>query len=219
MKRVLILAEGQTEERFVKDILQPHLLVLGIAIQPKIATTKRVKSGPDFKGGITDFKKVEDDLRRLLGDTGAAMVTTLLDFYGFPKDFSGWAAVDAARPPIQRVKQLEKALEDHFANPRFHAYLMLHEYEAMLFAGTNQTAQALNEPRKAADLQAIRDGCSGPEKIDDGVNTAPSKRVCMLFPGYQKALHGPLVIGRIGLDEVRASCPHFNEWLIALEAL
>jgi len=89
MKRVLILAEGQTEERFVKDILQPHLLVLGIAIQPKIATTKRVKSGPDFKGGITDFKKVEDDLRRLLGDTGATMVTTLLDFYGFPKDFPG----------------------------------------------------------------------------------------------------------------------------------
>jgi hypothetical protein len=96
---------------------------------------------------------------------------------------------------------------------------MLHEYEAMLFADTTQTAQALNEPRKAADLQAIRDRCSGPEKIDDGVNTAPSKRVCMLFPGYQKALHGPLIIGRVGLDQLRASCPHFNEWLMGLEAL
>jgi hypothetical protein len=80
MNRVLILAEGQTEERFVKDILQPHLWPLGVDPQPKIATTKRVKDGADFKGGVIKFKKVEDNLRRLLGDTGARRKNSNLIF-------------------------------------------------------------------------------------------------------------------------------------------
>ncbi len=29
MKRVLVLVEGQTEERFVKDVLAPHLWARG----------------------------------------------------------------------------------------------------------------------------------------------------------------------------------------------
>jgi len=52
MHRVLILAEGQTEERFVKDILQPHLWPFGVDPQPKIAITKRIKGCIDFKGGV-----------------------------------------------------------------------------------------------------------------------------------------------------------------------
>jgi hypothetical protein len=218
MNRVLILVEGQTEERFIKDILQPHLWDLNVDLQPKIATTKRVKDGRDFKGGATKFKKVEDDLRRLLGDTGAARITTLLDFYGFPKDFPGWANVTATLP-YDRVRQLETALQDYFANPKFRAYLMLHEFEAMLFAGPDQVAQTLNQPNKVSHVQAIVDSCTGPEKINEGVHTAPSKRVKSLFPAYQKTLHGPLIIDRIGLDQVRQSCPHFHEWVEELEGL
>jgi len=89
MKRVLVLVEGQTEERFVKGQLQPHLWPMGVDPQPKIATTKRVKTGPDFKGGVITFSQAENDLRRLLNDSGASSVTTLLDFYGFPRDFNG----------------------------------------------------------------------------------------------------------------------------------
>ena len=52
MERVLVLAEGQTEERFIKDVLCPHLWNLDTDLIPKIAVTKRVKSGPDFTGGM-----------------------------------------------------------------------------------------------------------------------------------------------------------------------
>ncbi len=89
MRKVLILVEGQTEERFVKDVLQPYLWDGGVHPEPKIVTTKRVKRGAHFKGGITNFKKVEDDLRRFLGDTDAALVTTMFDYYGLPDDFPG----------------------------------------------------------------------------------------------------------------------------------
>lgn len=218
MKRVLILVEGQTEERFVKDVLQPHLLAFDIAPQAKLVTTKRVKAGKHFKGGVTGFKKIEDDLRRLLGDTGATLVTTMLDFYGFPADFDGWKHVKAHRPH-ERVRQLEEQLEAQVSHRRFRAYLMLHEYEAMLFADPAQVSKVLNNDSLTASLTRIRDTCTGPEKIDEGEETAPSKRIVKLFPGYRKPLHGPLAVGRVGLQRVRAVCPHFDEWLVALESL
>ena len=56
-----------------------------VSFQP--SSHKTVKRGPNFKGGITSFGQVERDLRRLLGDTSAALVTTMFDLYGLPDDF------------------------------------------------------------------------------------------------------------------------------------
>ncbi len=55
MKRALILVEGQTEERFVKQVLRDHLLSLNLSITPTLLTTKVVKNGPNFKGGVTSL--------------------------------------------------------------------------------------------------------------------------------------------------------------------
>jgi hypothetical protein len=52
MKRALILVEGQTEERFVKQVLLDHLVSVNVGITPTLLTTKVVKSGPNFKGGV-----------------------------------------------------------------------------------------------------------------------------------------------------------------------
>ena len=58
-----------------------------------------------------------------------------------------------------------------------------------------------------------------PEDIDEGFQTAPSKRLRKAFAAYQKTLHGPLAITAIGIDRVRAACPHFARWLDTLEAI
>lgn len=58
---------------------------------------------------------------------------------------------------------------------------------------------------------------SGPEMVDDGVDTAPSKRIMNVYPKYAKTFDGPLVISDIGLDEIRRQCPHANRWLSAIE--
>ncbi|MCP4022163.1 MAG: DUF4276 family protein [Desulfobacteraceae bacterium] len=55
MKKVLVLVEGPTEEAFVRHILQNHLMDYKVMIIPTIVTTKRVKSGPNFKGGIVSY--------------------------------------------------------------------------------------------------------------------------------------------------------------------
>lgn len=218
MKRVLVLVEGQTEERFVKDVLRDHLWPIGIDAAPKVATTKRVKHGPDFKGGIIHYQKVENDLRRLLGDTAAISVTTFIDYHALPHDFPGMVS----RPKgssFERARHVERAWEHKIGDHRFRAYLMIHEFEALLFVNPEELSTALYQPSTLPQLQSIRSSFSTPEEINENPESAPSKRILHLLPGYQKTLHGPLLTNRVGLKAIRQECPHFNTWLEWLETL
>jgi hypothetical protein len=218
MKRCLVLVEGLTEERFVKDCLAQHLAPRGLLPIPKILTTKRVKDGPDFKGGVRGYARVRDDLGRLLGDSGAVAFTTLLDYYALPVDFPGMDARPrgAARA---RVEHVERAFAADLGHPRFRPHLVLHEFEAWVFSEPAAASWVFDEPQVAPSLQAIRDGFTSPEDIDEGVTTAPSKRILGQYPRYQKAFHGPLAVAAIGLERVRTRCPHFHDWLSWLESL
>jgi hypothetical protein len=218
MKRVLMLVEGPTEDRFVKDILRPHLQEVGIVPIPTILTTKKVKAGPDFKGGVSSFHKIKNDLDRLFRDSDAVLITTIFDYYGFPKDFPGWPEVKSEQPH-KRVEQLEAAINRIVNHPRFTAHLMLHEYEGMLFSDPDRISEVLGAARVADRLREIRTQFADPEEINDGPETAPSKRLIKLLPQYRKRLHGPLVVERIGLEKVRSECPHFDAWVTGLESL
>jgi len=218
MKRVLILVEGQTEERFVKDVLRPSLWPKAIDTIPKVATTKRVKRGPDFKGGITDYQKVENDLRRLLGDTAALFVTTFIDYYGLPADFPGMASRPGGSS-LAKARHVETEWEQKISHQRFRAYLMVHEFEALLFARPEELATAIHQADATEKLKKIRTAFPTPEDIDDDPDNAPSKRISKILPAYQKTLHGPLITGRIGLEILRQECPHFRDWLNWLEKI
>ena len=68
-------------------------------------------------------------------------------------------------------------------------------------------------------IQEIRDRFSSPEEIDDSPERAPSKRIERLDSSYRKRYDGMLLAHKIGLDVMRAECPHFNEWIRRLETL
>lgn len=87
MKRGHVLVEGQTEERFVNECLRPYLLAKGLALGTTIVKTKRTVGGPHFKGGVRSYGQVRRDLAFLVRDTGASVITTLLDYYALPTDF------------------------------------------------------------------------------------------------------------------------------------
>lgn len=217
-KRVLILVEGQTEELFVKDVLAPAFWPRGLYLSPTILVTKRVKDGLNFKGGVTRFARFESDLRKLMS-SGGAVVTMMLDYYGLPADFPGMNT----RPngtPRQRVEHVEQAIRNYFGSPgNFVPFLALHEYEAWLFASPDALPGVMNDPAKRADIEAIRKSVVTPEEINDDPEWAPSKRILKLFPSYRKVAHGPMAAGRIGLERIRAECPHFDRWLAALEGV
>jgi hypothetical protein len=146
-KRALILVEGQTEERFVKDVLAPALWTRQLFLIPTLLVTKRVKDGPNFKGGVTNFAKFRNDAERLLNSAGGAMVTTILDYYRLPQDFPGMATRPVNGTPLQRVIHVENAVASHFNNPQnFVPFFALHEFEAWLFASSEELPVGSTKP-------------------------------------------------------------------------
>jgi hypothetical protein len=218
MKKVLILAEGQTEETFVKRVLDPHLSNFNLAIIPTIIVTKRIKSGHHFKGGIPSYEKVKKEIQRLLGDSSAAMVTTMIDYYGLPLSFPGRPSVQGSNA-LERVKYIEDALSADIGDPRFLAYYSLHEFEALLFVSPSEIARAFSSPRLEQQIVAVRNAFATPEDINDDPVTAPSARLRSMYPRYSKPFFGWLIANRIGLQGMRDECHHFDEWLARLEKL
>lgn len=219
MTRAYALVEGQTEETFIKRVLGPHLAGLDIHLKPILASTKRAKDGRKFKGGVTRYEPVRKDLRRLLEDRGAAAVTTMLDYYGIPEDFPGVSSLPRSGSCYDRVAHLEEALKRDLGDPRLRPYLSLHEFEALLLVSPVDLGTVLLDGGAADRLAAEVLSFRSPEEVDDGPETHPATRILRQIPGYRKALYGPLVVERIGLDLLRRKCPHFDSWLTWLERL
>ncbi|NJL30017.1 MAG: DUF4276 family protein [Thermoanaerobaculia bacterium] len=207
------------DKTFVRDLLAPHLQRFEIGAVPVLISTKRLKSGGKFKGGISSYVKIALDLRELLRDSSATAVTTMVDYYGLPTDFPGKATLSAATSCYQRADQLEAAWRDDISDSRFIPYLSLHELEALLLTDPDQIARALNVSQAPRALRTAVAAKKSPEEINDGVNTHPAARITQALPSYRKALHGPLVASRIGLERMRENCPHFARWLSRLERL
>jgi hypothetical protein len=217
LKRILLLVEGQTEERFVKTVLAPDFATRGASLKPTLLETKKVKDGPNFKGGVTSYGQVRNHLRRLLPDRNA-LVTTMLDYYGLPDDFPGMSDRPTGTTARARVDHVERHMQEEVRSRNFVPFLALHEFEAWLFASPDELPRTMVQPDRRNTFAAICSSVATPEDINESVATAPSKRIQAIFPSYQKTAHGPLVVQRIGLPAIRAVCPHFDEWLQKLEA-
>ena len=210
-KRALIFVEGQTEERFVKDVLGPAFFGRELFFHATILVTKRVKAGPNFKGGVTNFAKFNNDARRLRNSAGGALVTTMLDYYRLPLDFPGMSSRPPNGTPLQRVTHVETAIAEYFGTPRnFLPFLALHEFEAWLFASSTELPRVMTEPRKQPQFEAVRAGVRTPEEINGRPQFAPSKRIETTFPAYKKTPHGPTTAARIGLRSDSRRVPAFR---------
>lgn len=216
MKRVLVLVEGQTEERFVKEVLGSHLFSFAVDITAVILKTSE---SPRGRGGVSNYAKIRGDVLRLLRDTSVTAVTTMLDYYGLPNDFRGKDTLTASALPYERVEHLEKAFAGDIDDPRFLPFLMLHEFEALLFADIEKLLEVIPGVSQHARKTLLQLTEQPPEAINDNENTHPARRIQQCIPGYSKVLHGVLAVQRIGLEIIRQKCPHFNSWLSKLEAL
>lgn len=206
MRRILILTEGQTEEGFIKHVLQPFLWHHDVSLEPKIVTTKRVVGGPDRKGG-GDASKILADIRRLLGDSNAVAVTTFFDFYGFPPNLP-----NTTENVFRDIDLLTQAVDRQVSDARFRAYLQRHEFEAFLFVDSHITADVAMQPNQAAELLRQRNLFDTVEDINLDPTLAPSKRLATTLGRYNKPLMGSAVTKRTGVDRLRAECPRFAEW-------
>lgn len=214
--RIKILVEGQTEETFVRDVLAPHYDRQQIFITPIIVLTSA-----GHKGGVTSYGKIKHQLTRLCRGDQGGYVSTMFDLYGLPNDFPGKQeqAYPANGLGEQKAVFLERHLKIDINEPNFIPYLVVHEFETLLFVDPEKFSYWVDDQAQVAALTAIKHARSAPEQINDSPHTAPSKRIAALIPQYEKTLHGPLIAADIGLDPMRYACPHFNGWLQRLEKL
>lgn len=224
MKRLHITAEGQTEESFVNKTLKQHLAQFGVYADVRCVLTGK-KKAKTFRGGMTTYEKAKKDISRWLREEAGnddVAYTTMFDFYALPDDFPGYKDALLLQDPYEKVAKIEEAFAADIADPRFLPYIQLHEFETLLFVEPEKFGiEYIDETKKIAKLRAIADEFGNPELINQGAETAPSKRIIKVFADYEnnKPAIGSMVAHEIGVDMLRQTCRHFNEWLTKLERL
>jgi hypothetical protein len=225
VKQLNIFCEGQTEQGFCSQVLQLHLFPHGEGIIHTLAVGEKDHHHLYGLGRRKKFEKIRkficNTIRQRQGDQ--VYFTTLFDLYALPTDFPGMEAnVRNPANPTPYVEALEVAFGQTIGYHRFIPYLQLHEYETMLFADPDAFAYSFENSGPAIQqLKAIAAPLGSIELINDGDDTAPSKRIILLIPEYDglKSTAGPDIAEYIGVPVIRSKCPHFDQWLKRLEDL
>lgn len=231
--RLHITAEGATEERFVNKVLAPYLGERAVWVDVRcVLTSKDNRCNVVHRGGwrrTNPYTTVKKDIIYWMKEDRNPDVrfTTMFDLYALPPDFPGYEEARNQRDPYQRVAMLEAAFRvdivSELDDPRFFPYIQLHEFEALILADPRQLEWEFLDHDKAIQRlvdMVTREG-GNPESIDDGITTAPSKRISAEIREYQsvKATSGPLVVEKIGMPVLLDRCQHFAQWVAELVRL
>ena len=228
MSRLLIHVEGQTEEAFVNEVLRSHLVIKGYhSVEARIVGNARLRQR---RGGIRPWPSVRTDIMNHLLEDQGCVATTMVDYYALPHEGpGGWpgrsqsnglSSIEQKASCVQGAVSDDLAIQmgNRFDSRRFVPFVVMHEFEGLLFSDCTAFSRGISRPDLEGSLQEIRDGFTTPEAINDSPATAPSKRIMALIPGYEKPYLGILAILEIGLSRIREECPHFDGWLKQLES-
>jgi len=207
VKRVVLLVEGYTEIRFVKDVLAPYLSI-DILLKP-------ISSGGSIK-----YDKFRKELLNLLYDRkNYDTVTTMQDLYKIGKDFPCYDEAQLIRNPYQKVDFLEKALTEDISRDNFIPNLQLHEFETLLFCDKIGFHNHYSKHAELKEIDNIITRYPNPELINEHYETAPSRRIAKIFGerGYKKYLDGILIARQIGIEVMLEKCTHFRTWVEKLK--
>jgi hypothetical protein len=220
-----IVVEGDSEERFVNEVLAKYLIRFDI-----YATCRKLQTGwhgnIPAKGGLLKYIKFRNDILRWVeADRQMENVwySSMLDLYAFPIDDQSPYTADIRRidDPYRRIAALEAAISVNINHARFIPYVQLHEFETFIMVDPDRLLELFVDRRTG--IIKLRGEIEGklPELINDSPRTAPSKRIIKFIPEYQglKSSAGPLIAEDIGIPRLREACPHFNEWVTKLENL
>lgn len=216
MKRIIIICEGQTEAEFCKVILIPYFQSKDIYLE-----TPLIKKS---KGGIVKWEELKKQILLHLQTDTTAFVTTFIDYYGINRKhvFPNWQEADAEPNRNKRMDILENAMsieiDDKFRY-KYLPYIQLHEFEGLLFNDISIFYSTILEQEIIGRKELIDtfQNYPNPELINDGSETAPSKRLDRIIAGYDKVVYGSILAEEIGLVKMRAKSPRFNNWIEKME--
>lgn len=211
--RLCIICEGQTELGFIKELLFPHLHTFGIDAHPSLLKARPGQRG----GGNVSVPRLGKHISHEYHNSD--FITTLVDYYGF-ENINDRTKAQLEQDILNQAQNLiGQSFNAHYVRP----YVQMHEFEALLFSDISGFKLLGNNwnNKSQTRLQQIYDDFATPEDINNNAQTAPSKRLDAIFPGYgkNKTLYGPLIAEDIGLAKIRQECPLFNNWIGQFEKL
>ena len=225
MARLYLFAEGRTEQTFANTVLRPHLATHKVYMHGAVLIAHAHKKHRTHRGGGRNFLAMQKDIHRFLKQEqgGDVFFTSMIDLYALHNGFPGAEEAEKFRAdPYRRIGMLEGSWAEKTNDSRFIPHIQLHEYEAYLFVDVSVLSNYYPDRQQAIGrLHESGASFESPELIDDGSQTAPSKRIIAELPGYEKekVTVGVQAAQAIGLPAIRGKCPHFCRWLKRLENL
>jgi hypothetical protein len=145
----------------------------------------------------------------------------MVDLYGLPDDFPSLVKLRLTTDTAQRANQAEAEIARDLNDARLIPYVQRHEFETLVLASLDELASVLDDATDRDGLGKLRSQIGGrpPEDVNDGKDSAPSKRLMKHIASYRKVVHGPLAVEQRGLISLRSSCPRFDKWVASLEQL
>ena len=214
-----ILCEGQTEERFVKDVLAPYFQQYNIYPKPILLLTSKKKNAG---GGMLSYNHAKRDLNIMLSryrdnEVEHHIFTTMFDYYALPDDFPGFKEAREIFDTRERIAFLERAMANDISSENLIPYLQLHEFEALLFTDISKLIEEY--PLSGIEIKKLKaetDAFGDPEMINNHPSTAPSKRIIKALEAdynYNKVKSGTAIASSIGIHNILSHCRHFREWI------
>jgi hypothetical protein len=215
-KRIYAIVEGQTEQKFIKEVLAPYLAPKNIYL----CATILKKSGEN--GGDVKFSRAKNDIGNFLKQSSDVQVTLMVDYYGI-SEWPGYAESKKQSTHTKKhkflmdetSKEVQKLFPDKNPQARFIPYFSMYEIEALYFCNPEALAKQIGV--KKTEIDAIVSKCGEPENINDSSATSPSKRLKALSQSFKKTLTGISIAKEIGIKTMRDRSPLFDAWITQLE--
>lgn len=221
MKNFRIVTEGQSETNFVNRVMVPYFADRCTLIPITVVTKTDNRHGKTYKGGVGNYGQIRNTLVNTLANAFKnkdSYVTTMFDFYGLPTDVPGVTEAAKVSNPYQKVEIIEREIlkAEEYDGNFFFPYIELHEFESMIFTDIAKLGEAYFEDDLTALKECVKEQ-ENPELINNGAETAPSKRIMNCISNFDKANVGVSVLEKIGIENIAAKCHHFDEWLRRIE--
>ncbi|HLO41437.1 MAG TPA: DUF4276 family protein [Phycisphaerales bacterium] len=220
MRNILIVCEGQTEREFCRGVVSPYVAQFDVAL----AGTLVGKPGRK-RGGVSEWKVYRDEVLKIARQSKDQCVGVLVDYYAMPDSWPGRTQSNS-KPPLERgrwvEKQIIKDLQSDLRESRCYPCVQYHEFESLLFTKPEISALSIviggasvnDHNWLSQKMSGILEDCGGNvELINDSPETAPSKRIISLVPGYDKVAWGIAAVQDIEMNVLRANCSWLDRWL------
>lgn len=226
MVEIAIVAEGPSEQQFIVNYLDPYLrqasggklYTNAIVVKTGVGANGKACSGGG--GWYSRATPCYDSLiRSLLAEPQLQGVSTMIDYYGFPRDFIKEAGLVAPKCEDLEEKLLE-CYTKREQRGKFLPFVVKHEFETLVIAAALHGSSTVFSSAEIRQMAGWRDSSGGVEEINDSPQTSPSKRIIQLKEHskvrYRKVPDSTDVFDHTPFEAVLKECPRFASWVAKL---